>query len=67
MEQKKYAEAEPWLLSGYNGIKERETKIPTIEKKPVKDALRFLVQFYKATGKPQESAKLKRELAMLGI
>jgi len=26
--QKKYAEAEPLLLSGYEGMKQREVKIP---------------------------------------
>ena len=32
--QKKYAEAEPLLLKGYHGMKERETSIPSIGREP---------------------------------
>jgi serine/threonine protein kinase/Tfp pilus assembly protein PilF len=61
--QKKYAEAEPLLLSGYEGMKEREGKIPASERRQFNEALQRLVQLYDATGKPEEAAKWKRELS----
>jgi tetratricopeptide (TPR) repeat protein len=59
--QKKYAEAEPLLLSGYNGMKEREERIPAGEKRRLKEALRHLVELYEATGKPEEAAKWRQK------
>lgn len=35
MGQKKYAEAEPLLLPAYTGMKERQSKILPIGKKPI--------------------------------
>jgi tetratricopeptide (TPR) repeat protein len=64
--QKKYAEAEPLLLSGYNGMKERQERIPASEKQRLNETLQHLVQLYEATGKLEEAAKWKRELAAPG-
>ena len=44
LQQKKYAEAEPLLLSGYNGMKEREATIPAENKSSLNTALECLVQ-----------------------
>jgi tetratricopeptide (TPR) repeat protein len=49
--QKKYAEAEPLLLAGYEGMRQREGKIPPSRKFRMTDAIEWLVQFYEATGK----------------
>jgi tetratricopeptide (TPR) repeat protein len=65
--QKKYNDAEPLLLSGYRGMKEREERIPAGCKGTFKDALQSLVQFYNATGRPEEAARWKRELAARGF
>jgi outer membrane protein assembly factor BamD (BamD/ComL family) len=62
LEQKKYPEAEPLLLTGYSGMKEREERIPVPEKRRLKEALQRLVELYDAIGKPEEAAKWKREL-----
>jgi tetratricopeptide (TPR) repeat protein len=54
--QKKYAEAEPLLLEGYNGMKEREKTIPPKNKSRLIEAAERLVQLYDAT-KKDEAAK----------
>ena len=60
--QKKYAEAEPLLLAGYEGMKQREAKIPPEGKVRMDEALERLIQLAKATGKKQEEAKWRTEL-----
>ena len=67
LRHKKYVEAEPLLIAGYKGMKEREERIPAPEKRRLKEALQQLVQLYDATGKPEEAAKRKRELAARGL
>ncbi len=64
--QKKYAEAEPLLLSGYLGMKERQQKIPATEKRWLREALLQLVQFYDATGKAADATKWRLELTPPG-
>jgi hypothetical protein len=60
--QKKYAEAEPLLLRGYEGMKQREDKIPTQYRSRLAEALERLVQLYDAWNKPDEAAKWRNEL-----
>jgi eukaryotic-like serine/threonine-protein kinase len=61
--QKEYADAEPLLLEGYQGLKARQTKIPLQEKdRRLREALERLVQLYDAWGKPDEAAKWRKEL-----
>ena len=60
--QKKYADAEPLLLKGYQGMKERQDKIPPQSKVRLSEALERLVQLYEATGKKDEAAKWRKEL-----
>jgi hypothetical protein len=60
--QKKYAEAEPLLLAGYAGMKERENTIPPIGKDRLPEAAERLVQLYDAMGKKDEAAKWRREV-----
>jgi hypothetical protein len=49
--QKKYAEAEPLLLQGYEGMKAREAKIPAPSKKNLAEAVARIIQLYDAWGK----------------
>ena len=56
--QKKYAEAEPLLLAGYQGMKEREDKIARDSKVRVKEALHRLVQLYDETGRADRATEL---------
>jgi TolA-binding protein len=61
--QKKYAEAEPFLLSGYEGMKQREDKIPALGKSRLKEALQRLVQLYESTGRTDQAAAWRQKLA----
>jgi serine/threonine protein kinase/tetratricopeptide (TPR) repeat protein len=60
--QKKYAEAEPLLLAGYEGMKARDAKIPSQGRPRVAAALERLVQLYEATGKKDDAARWRKEL-----
>jgi hypothetical protein len=62
--QKKYSEAEPLLLSGYEGIKQREGNIRD-HHKVFTEALQSLVQLYQTTNQPDKAADWKMKLAEL--
>jgi hypothetical protein len=55
--RKKYAEAEPVLLAGYEGMKLRESTIPVPERPRISEALDQVVQLYDAWGKKAEVPK----------
>jgi hypothetical protein len=61
-EMQNYAEAEPLLLEGYEGLKQREAKLPADRKVVLTEALERLVQLYDAWGKKDEAAKWRKEL-----
>jgi eukaryotic-like serine/threonine-protein kinase len=61
--QNKYAEAEPLLLKGYEGMKAREKTIPPAGKTRIPEAIDRLVELYTATNKPDEVKKWKAERA----
>jgi hypothetical protein len=63
LELKKYAEAEPFLLAGYAGLKEREDVLPAAGKACLTVSLRRLVQLYEATAQPEKAAEWKKLLA----
>jgi serine/threonine protein kinase/tetratricopeptide (TPR) repeat protein len=53
--QKKYAEAEPLLLRGYEGMKQRESKIPKLGKIRLTEAAERLARLYQATKQPEKA------------
>jgi tetratricopeptide (TPR) repeat protein len=61
--QKKYAEAEPLLRQGYEGMKQREAKIPPAGKPRLGEAVERLVQLYDDWEQPEKSAPWRKELA----
>jgi len=61
--QKKYAEAEPLLKAGYEGMKQRDEKIPPEGKVRLAEALDRLIEFADATGKVENAKKWKEEKA----
>ena len=61
--QKKYADAEPLLVHGYAGMKERAAKIPANGQVRLGQALERLVQLYDALGNQAEAARWRKELA----
>jgi hypothetical protein len=60
--QKKYTEAEPLLLQGYQGMKDREAKIPPQGKANLDEALQRLVQLYEATGDKDKADAWRKKL-----
>jgi serine/threonine protein kinase/tetratricopeptide (TPR) repeat protein len=62
--QKKYAEAEAFLLSGYEGVKQRENRIPAVGRPRLKEALQRLVQLYEAKDRPDQAADWKQKLEL---
>jgi hypothetical protein len=60
--QKKYVEAEPLLLAGYEGMKMREDKIPASGRPRLKETIQRLVRLYEATDRPNQVAQWKTEL-----
>lgn len=55
--QKKYADAEPLLVKGYEGMKAREKTIPPQGAIRIPEALDRLIELYTATDKPDEATK----------
>jgi|HubBroStandDraft_1064217.scaffolds.fasta_scaffold2044449_1 hypothetical protein len=49
--------AEPLILEGYQGLKEREATLPPTAKTTLPQSIETLVQFYEATHQPEEAAK----------
>jgi eukaryotic-like serine/threonine-protein kinase len=65
MARKQYAEAEPLLISGYNGLREREARIPAANKPRLNKAAEHLIRFYEETAQPDKAAEWKQKLAEL--
>ena len=61
--QKKYAEAEPPLHKGYEGMKTREKTMPPQASTRLPEALDRLIEFYALTNKPDEAKKWQAERA----
>jgi predicted Zn-dependent protease len=60
--EEKQAEAEPLLLQGYEGLKERAAKIPSAKKVIVAEALEQLVELYEGCGKKEQAAVWRTKL-----
>jgi serine/threonine protein kinase/lipopolysaccharide biosynthesis regulator YciM len=61
--QEKYAEAEPFLLAGYEGMREREDQITTsIGRMRLRESLERLVQLYEFTGPHERAARWRQIL-----
>jgi tetratricopeptide (TPR) repeat protein len=63
--QKQYVEAESLLVSGYEGLKQREDKIPAEGRPRLKEILQRLVELYDASSQPEKAAAWKQKLAEL--
>lgn len=61
MGQRKYADAEPLLLKGYEGMEAREQTIPAQSNTRIPEALDRLIELYTATNKPDEVQKWQAE------
>jgi serine/threonine protein kinase len=56
--QKKYADAEPLLLAGYNGLKKREKSIPPQGRPRLAEAADRLIELYTATGEARRGQEV---------
>jgi serine/threonine-protein kinase len=63
--QKQYSNAEPFLVAGYEGMKQRETRIGYEGRLRLKKALQWLAQLYAETSPPERAAEWKQKLAEL--
>jgi serine/threonine protein kinase len=59
--QKKYVEAEPLLLKGYEGMKQNEKTVPPQARGRIPEALDRLIDIYTAMNKPEEVKKWQAE------
>ena len=57
--QKKYAEAEPLLLQGFEGMKQREAKIRPVDRRHLVEALERLVRLYEETDDKEKAEKYR--------
>jgi hypothetical protein len=55
--QKRYAEAEPLLLSGYQGLKERQSAMPVATRHVASEAGTRIVQLYQDWGRPEKAGE----------
>ncbi len=62
MQKENYAEAEPLLLSGYEGMKQREEKIPAQGKIRLTEALRRLLELYDTWDKKDKADEWRKKL-----
>ncbi len=60
--QGKYEAAEPLLLDGYKGMKQRGRKIPPIAAARLPEAAQRLVDLYKASKQPEKAARWTKTL-----
>jgi tetratricopeptide (TPR) repeat protein/tRNA A-37 threonylcarbamoyl transferase component Bud32 len=60
--QKRYAEAEPLLLAGHEGLEARARTVPPQAQHSLTEALERLVQLYDAWGKPEQAAAWRQKL-----
>jgi eukaryotic-like serine/threonine-protein kinase len=60
--QERYAEAEAPLITGYEGMQQREGSIPEDDKFLLTRAGRWIVQLYEHWGKPDKAAEGRAKL-----
>jgi tetratricopeptide (TPR) repeat protein len=64
LEQKRYAEAEPLLIAGYEGLKAREVKMPAPYKAGLAEAESRIIRLYGAWGKDDRAAEWRARLSV---
>jgi hypothetical protein len=62
--QKRFTEAEPLILQGYEGPKAREAKFPAEHKKHLAEAAARIVRLYETWGKTDKATTWKAKLGM---
>jgi serine/threonine protein kinase len=57
--KRRFAEAEPYLIQGYEGLRQREARLPAQAKKEIDVAAGRIVPFYEAWGKTDQAGEWK--------
>jgi tetratricopeptide (TPR) repeat protein len=60
--QKRYAEAEPLLLSGHEGMSRLEASIPPVNKPSVQRAAEWIAALYQSSGQTAKAAEWRQQL-----
>jgi eukaryotic-like serine/threonine-protein kinase len=59
--QRKYADAEPLLLAGYEGMRQSQATIPAAYRSLLNNARKSIVQLYEAWGKPDKAGEWRSQ------
>jgi tetratricopeptide (TPR) repeat protein len=62
LDQERYAEAEPLLVGGYDGLKRREARIPAHDRQCLKETAHHAVELYESTARPDKATDWKKRL-----
>jgi serine/threonine protein kinase/Flp pilus assembly protein TadD len=62
--QKKYAEAEQWLLGGYTGMMGLRSTIPAYDQADIPRTAQWVIELYTNWGKPEEAAKWRAKASI---
>jgi len=60
--RKKYGEAEPLVLSGYEGLVQHEASIPQSSRSCVEQAGERIIRLYQAWKKPENAAEWRNKI-----
>jgi hypothetical protein len=60
--QGRYAEAEPLVVPGYEGMKERASRITALDQFRLREAAVRAVRLYEGWGKPEQAAEWKTKV-----
>jgi tetratricopeptide (TPR) repeat protein len=55
MAQKNYADAEPLLIEGYDGLKQRKERIPAHNRRCLTETGQYVIRLYQSTSRPEEA------------
>jgi hypothetical protein len=65
--QGRYAEAEPLIVPGYEGMKAHAMKIPPVAAPRLSQATEQVVRLYEAWGRPWQAAEWKSKLGLADL
>jgi eukaryotic-like serine/threonine-protein kinase len=65
--ERKYAEAEPLLVSGYEGLRERRDKLPAMSRREVESAAEQIVRLYEDWHKADKAQEWRAKLETGGL
>jgi serine/threonine-protein kinase len=65
LRQKQFTDAEPLLVSGFEGMTKRSEAIQFDERRSIRDGLRNLIAVYDSTARPERPVELRKKLQHL--